>query len=256
MNIYKYEKIKDPNSYKKDRDKWRAYITDNNSKQKSLGSYNNIEDAIKARLKAESEIYGEYSPQIDLFEKYGIPVPKIKNIKIDKKYNLYRAWKNYKRLSNLSQSVNGSGHDTALKGIIVQFNLTFSLKAWLQAERYNWLDFVSSCSTMHCITKMDIRSQCNKYVWKTTIDQLEGAVKHYNSIEDKNSEEAKEMFLNIIYNIPSGFELTARMTTNYLQLKTIYAQRRHHKLPCWQMFCDWIEELPKSEWITEEKKQK
>lgn len=159
-----------------------------------------------------------------------------------------------KAINNLATCRAGSGDDNFLKGIIVQFNLTFSLKAWLQAERYNWLDFVSSCSTMHCITKMDIRSQCNKYVWKTTIDQLEGAVKHYNSIENKNTEEAKEMFLNIIYNIPSGFELTARMTTNYLQLKTIYAQRRHHKLPCWQMFCDWIEELPKSEWITGKKK--
>ena len=158
-----------------------------------------------------------------------------------------------KSIDKLATCKAGSGHDTALKGIIVQFNLTLSLKAWLQAERYNWLDFVSSCSTMHCITKMDIRSQCNKYVWKTTIDQLEGAVKHYNSIEDKNSEEAKEMFLNIIYNIPSGFELTARMTTNYLQLKTIYTQRRYHKLPCWQMFCDWIEELPYSEWITGKK---
>ena len=155
-----------------------------------------------------------------------------------------------KAINNLATCRAGSGHDNFLKGIIVQFNLTLSLKAWLQAERYNWLDFVSSCSTMHCITKMDIRSQCNKYVWKTTIDQLEGTVIHYNSIEDKNSEEAKEMFLNIIYNIPSGFELTARMTTNYLQLKTIYAQRRHHKLPCWQIFCDWIEELPYSKWIT------
>ena len=159
-----------------------------------------------------------------------------------------------KSIGKLATCKAGSGNDNFLKGIIVQFNLTLSLKAWLQAERYNWLDFVSSCSTMHCITKMDIRSQCNKYVWKTTIDQLEGVVKHYNSIEDKNSKEAKEMFLNIIYNIPSGFELTARMTTNYLQLKTIYAQRRHHKLPCWQMFCDWIEELPKSEWITGKKK--
>ena len=103
---------------------------------------------------------------------------------------------------------------------------------------------------MHCITKMDIENQCNKYVWKTTIDQLKSAVIYYNSVENKNSQEAKELFLNIIYNIPSGFELTARMTTNYLQLKTIYGQRRYHKLPCWQMFCDWIEELPKSEWIT------
>ena len=158
-----------------------------------------------------------------------------------------------KAIDKLATCKAGSGNDNFLKGIIVQFNLTISLKAWLQAERYNWLDFVSSCSTMHCITKMDIRSQCNKYVWETTIHQLEGAVKYYNSIEDKNSEEAKEMFLNIIYNIPSGFELTARMTTNYLQLKTIYAQRRHHKLPCWQMFCDWIEELPYSEWITGKK---
>ena len=158
-----------------------------------------------------------------------------------------------KSIDKLATCKAGSGNDNFLKGIIVQFNLTLSLKAWLQAERYNWLDFVSSCSTMHCITKMDIRSQCNKYVWKTTINQLERAVIYYNSVEDKNSEEAKEMFLNIIYNIPSGFELTARMTTNYLQLKTIYAQRRYHKLPCWQMFCDWIEELPYSEWITGKK---
>ena len=38
--------------------------------------------------------------------------------------------------------------------------------------------------------------------------------------------------------------LTASMTTNYRQLKTIYAQRRHHRLPEWQAFCDWIETLP------------
>ena len=48
----------------------------------------------------------------------------------------------------------------------------------------------------------------------------------------------------MLYNIPSGFELTAAMTTNYRQLKTIYQQRRNHALPDWQMFCDWIETLP------------
>ena len=161
--------------------------------------------------------------------------------------------RNYcKSLDKLATCKPGTGHDNYLKGIVVQFNLTFSLKAWLQAERYNWLDFVSSTSTMHRITKMDIGSQCNKYVWKNSIAQLEGAVRHYNSIEDKNSEEAKEMFLTIIYNIPSGFELTARMTTNYLQLKTIYRQRKQHKLPEWREFCKWIETLPKSKWITGE----
>ena len=87
-----------------------------------------------------------------------------------------------KAIDKLATCKAGSGNDNFLKGIIVQFNLTLSLKAWLQAERYNWLDFVSSCSTMHCITKMDTRSQCNKYVWKTTMDQLECVVKYYNSI--------------------------------------------------------------------------
>ena len=57
----------------------------------------------------------------------------------------------------------------------------------------------------------------------------------------------------VIYNIPSGFEYTARLTTNYRQLKTIYSQRKNHRLPDWRIFCDWIEELPHSEWITGDK---
>lgn len=37
----------------------------------------------------------------------------------------------------------GSGHDVFLNGIIVQFDLTFTNKAWVEAERYNWLTFIS-----------------------------------------------------------------------------------------------------------------
>ena len=41
----------------------------------------------------------------------------------------------------------------------MQFDLTFSLKAWVEAERYHFLDFVSSQSTMHRITRMDIEEE-------------------------------------------------------------------------------------------------
>lgn len=34
------------------------------------------------------------------------------------------------------------------------------------------------------------------------------------------------------------------MTTNYRQLKTIYFQRKDHKLDEWHKFCDWCESLP------------
>jgi hypothetical protein len=50
-----------------------------------------------------------------------------------------------------------------------------------------------------------------------------------------------------------GFELWMGISTNYLQLKTIYNQRKHHKLEDWKIFCNWIESLPMNELITENK---
>ena len=146
----------------------------------------------------------------------------------------------------------GEGHDNALKGIIVQFDLTFSNKAWVEAERYHFLDFISSQSTMHKLNKFKIADQCNDYVDQRVIDVLQELVDEYNNLlerqkngENVSIEAIKTARLKMLYNTPSGFELTAGMTTNYQQLKTIYQQRRHHALPDWQMFCDWIETLPR-----------
>lgn len=147
----------------------------------------------------------------------------------------------------------GEGHDNFLKGIVVQFDLTFSNKAWVEAERYHFLDFVSSQSTMHMITKFDVKSQCNRYVDPRIIDIVQEKINEYNRLSALNlkseaSKERKEilneLYLEILYNVPSGFELTAGMTTNYQQLKTIYQQRRHHRLKDWEVFCDWCESLP------------
>lgn len=146
----------------------------------------------------------------------------------------------------LAQSQKGSGHDQMLTGIRVAFDLTCSNKMWVEMERYRFVEFVSSQSTMHRITKLDIEKQCNKYVWSDTIKKLKTHIDYYNGLEDKSSEHAKELYLEILYNVPSGFELTARLTTNYRALKTIYSQRRNHKLPCWREFCDFIETLPNS----------
>lgn len=147
------------------------------------------------------------------------------------------------RIKELARCKIGTGHDNFLNGIIVQFDLTFSNKAWIEAERYHFFDFVSSQSTMHCISKMDIRSMCNEYVSETVINEVEQLKETYLRTKDK------EDYLRLLYNVPSGFELTARMTTNYRQLKTIYEQRKNHRLPDWQMFCSWIQTLPHSELI-------
>lgn len=147
----------------------------------------------------------------------------------------------------------GEGHDNFLKGIIVQFDLTFSNKAWVEGERYHFLDFVSSQSTMHKIAKFNLQEQCNRYVDPRIIDIVQEKINEYNRLleydrsHEKSIERKKQMdelYLEILYNIPAGFELTAGMTTNYQQLKTIYQQRKHHLLPDWKVFCDWCKSLP------------
>lgn len=148
------------------------------------------------------------------------------------------------KVRSLGSSKMGSGHDNYLCGIIVQFDLTFTNKAWVEMERYSFASIISSTSTMHCITKFDIEKQCNEYVDPRIIAVVEELVAEYNALDDKNSDYAKDLYLRVLYNVPSGFRLTAGMTTNYRQLKTIYYQRKNHRLPEWKEFCKWIETLP------------
>jgi len=144
----------------------------------------------------------------------------------------------------LGNAQKGSGHDNFLKGIVVQFDLTMTPKMSVELERYHFIDFVSSQSTMHRITKFDLDKAYIKYVDERIIEIMKEKVNIYNNLEDKTSDEAKELYLEILYSNPCGFLLTARMTTNYQQLKTMYSQRKNHRLPEWREFCKWCETLP------------
>lgn len=153
---------------------------------------------------------------------------------------------------------NGSGHDQWLTGVVVQFDLTFSNKAFIEAERYHFLDFVSSQSTIHRITRFDLDTAYNEYVDERIQAIMREKIESYNNFCSSltsdsaigSEEERRRMYLEILYSNPAGFLLTAGMTTNYRQLKTIYFQRRNHTLPEWRAFCRWIETLPHSELIT------
>ena len=152
--------------------------------------------------------------------------------------------KNWKRAERLGNVDIGSGHDQYLSTIIVQFDLTIPVKMWTELQRYNFIQFCSSMSSIHCITKFDLDTQYDSHVDKRIIDIMKEKVARYNSLEDKSTDEAKELYLDILMSNPCGFNLTARLSTNYRQLKTIYYQRKDHRLPQWRLFCEWIESLP------------
>ena len=147
-------------------------------------------------------------------------------------------------IKKLGRADRGTGHDNYLHGILVSFDLTCSNKMWVEFERYHFADIVSSQSTMHKVTKLLEKDVFNEYVDDGIKVILMGMLRDYYEEPDK------ENYLRLLYNIPSGIELTAHIVTNYGQLKTIWHQRHNHRLPEWREFCDWILTLPKFKELT------
>lgn len=156
--------------------------------------------------------------------------------------NLVISDKDMKRAKHLGNAVPGSGHDCFAKGITVQFDLQVPEYIWRQLDRYHFIDYVSSQSKMHRILKMDIDKACNKYVLESTKTNLKSLIDLYN--KETVDLAKKELFNHIIANTPCGLMLTARMTTNYLQLKSIVNQRSNHKMQEWRLLCDYFKTLP------------
>lgn len=158
----------------------------------------------------------------------------------------------------LSGCIPGTGHDQFLTGITVTFDVTGTIQWWQEAERYRFLNFITSQSKMHKIDEMGIDACCNKYVdeevkflCRHNQREYNAKLKAYKAGDNRVTKEmVEDAFYTLIYNIPSGFEYTAGMVTNYRSLKTIYIQRRNHRLQEWRDFCKWIESLPESHLIT------
>ena len=146
--------------------------------------------------------------------------------------------KDLKPAAFLGTTSPGEGHDNFLNGIVVQFDLYAPLYMWKQIQRYHFLDFVSSQSTMHRLLKFDVATQCVSDTDPVIVRRYQDLVADYNAAPDA----AK--WRTLVASLPCGFVLGATMTTNYRQLKTIYLQRRNHKLKEWHDFCAWCETLP------------
>lgn len=139
----------------------------------------------------------------------------------------------------LANSPSGSGHQTFLSGIRVSFDIKYPNYISPELQRYHWIDIVSSSSKMHRLSSMDIDTCFNKYVTDESKEQMKRLVKKFNDTK------SYEDFMVMLSNCPQGIELFMRVSTNYLQLRTLYRQRNTHKLKeDWGEVCEFIEKLP------------
>jgi hypothetical protein len=168
--------------------------------------------------------------------------------------------KDQKLAKTLAECKAGSGHDSMLKGIVVHAEFTATHDFILQLYRYHFRDTVSSESKMHSITKGSIGDNCSKWVHQRTIGLVDTLIATYN--EQRYEKDVyysvdgstpylitkEELFECIIHNTPLGYELTFGEVTNYLQIKTMVAQRASHKMSGWsETFIEWARTLPQAE---------
>jgi hypothetical protein len=151
-----------------------------------------------------------------------------------------KAIKHFKRIVNLGNAKPNSGHDCAIKGIMIAVNIEADQSFWLQWERYHHQDTVSSMSTMHCLTKFNLYDGLfSEYTDKRQIDILNEKIIEYNSNPTPDN------FHRVIHNCPEGIELCRRVDSNYLQFKTMRNQREFHKMYAWSKdFLKLCDELP------------
>lgn len=136
---------------------------------------------------------------------------------------------------------NGEPHCKFLRMIHVQVAITAPLYFWKEADTYKVGTVANSTSTMHRIANYLIKKdcfECPEMIMDTTIEYLESLRISYN--ETKN----KELWKNLIVNLPNSWLQTRMIDFNYSVIKRIYRDRKNHKLVEWHAFCEWVETLP------------
>lgn len=155
-------------------------------------------------------------------------------------------------------------HDNFLTGIRVAFDLKYTQYITKQLQRYHWFDYISSNSMMHRLVAMPVDENCNKYVTRFAVEELESAITLYKAMVQgkidswtfrlRNGEVIEAtthadclyyQYMVCVSNCPMGYELFVRVDTNYKQLQTIYHQRKYHKLrEDWGNFIAFVKSLP------------
>ena len=116
--------------------------------------------------------------------------------------------RHYKRALKLTKAPLNSGHVSWAKGVVVNMDITFTNKAFIELQRYHFIDIITGMSCMHRISKFNLDDAFNEYVDRNIIIHLKAIQKEYNE------NPTPENYLRLLYSTPSGILLTGRVTTN------------------------------------------
>ena len=152
-------------------------------------------------------------------------------------------------------TIAGPEHRKWNRMVTVIMDITAPLYWWKEYDTYKVGTVANSCSTMHKIQAKEFEksdfsiehiTEGTEPIMNVVIAELNFNRALFNKTKDK------EYWWNMIQLLPTSYNQKRTVHLNYEVLGAIYHQRRHHKLDEWHVFCDMIETLPYSEFITRE----
>lgn len=141
----------------------------------------------------------------------------------------------------------GPDHRKFLRMMNITFDVTAPLYWWKEFDTYKIGTVANSCSTMHKIHEKEftIDDFSTEHLNARSLHMLDGLIQHLNVHRDEfNTLKSKDDWWQMIQLLPSSYNQKRTISTNYEVLLHIYLSRLGHKLDEWNIFCQWIEELP------------
>ena len=148
----------------------------------------------------------------------------------------------------------GTEHSKFLRMLPVMMDITAPLYWWKEFDTYKVGTVANSCSTMHKIADkeftLDDFSVENLYedVIDSPFREIIDCLNFFRGLYIQNND--KDDWWQMIQLLPSSYNQKRTVFLNYAVLANMYHQRKGHKLDEWHDFCDMIEKLPYSEFIT------
>ena len=159
----------------------------------------------------------------------------------------------------------GPEHRKFLRQIFVSVDITAPLYWWKEFDTYKVGTTANSTSTMHKLASTPITLECfetddycgDLVYHELSLDQNELPLEYNISdiaedivvtlerLRQKYLEtKDKRYWKELVRWLPNGWLQTRTVTMNYENLRTMYHQRKGHKLSEWKAFCEWVESLP------------
>lgn len=149
----------------------------------------------------------------------------------------------------------GTDHRKFMRMIAVYVDITAPTFWWSEFDTYKVGTVRNSCSKMHKIhiKPFDINDFTHEgcclvpYAYEALVSTIETCERLR---QDFNRTQDRKYWRALIELLPEGYNIRATVMFNYEVLANAYHSRKNHKVYEWREFCEWIETLPYSEFIT------